>query len=196
LTEQNTTIPTDEETMAQATGSTQESEETTPVESETVTNTEAESSATEVDELAAAKAEAQKHLDAWQRERAEFINYKKRVEKERIEAFDSATSDVMKAFLPIIDDFERAVANIPEDVSQTPWVEGTIAIERKLQRVLEKYDIVAIDPVGNLFDPDQHQALGVDEDAEVESGHVSQTLQKGYARGDKLLRPALVRVAG
>jgi molecular chaperone GrpE len=147
-------------------------------------------------ELETAQAEAEKMRDAWQRERAEFINYKKRVAQERVEAHASATIEVMKAVLPIVDDFERAVANIPEELRDTPFVEGTVAIERKLQRLLEKYDIETVDPVGEPFDPEAHQALGVDENAQVESGYVSETLQKGYRKDEKILRPALVRVAG
>jgi molecular chaperone GrpE len=146
--------------------------------------------------LANAKAEAQKYLDAWQRERAEFANYKKRVAQERADALENAAVDVMKSLLPVIDDFERAVANTPEDIAETPWAEGVVAIERKLKRLLEKYEIEAVDPVGEPFDPDSHQALGIDEAATVESGHVSETLQKGYRTENKMLRPALVRVAG
>ncbi len=146
--------------------------------------------------LAEAKAETQKYLDAWQRERAEFANYKKRIERERAEALENATADVMKSILPIIDDFERTVANTPADIAETPWAEGVAAVERKLKHLLEKYDIEAVDPAGQPFDPDSHQALGIDEEAKVESGHVSETLQKGYRKDNKMLRPALVRVAG
>ncbi|MEO0564714.1 MAG: nucleotide exchange factor GrpE, partial [Chloroflexota bacterium] len=146
--------------------------------------------------LAASRAEVEKHKDAFQRERAEFMNFKKRTQREQADAHRGAVVEVIKAVLPIIDDFERAVANIPDDQLETPFVEGTVAIERKLKRLLEQYDIEAIDPVGEAFNPDEHQALGVDEDSDVESGHVSQTLQKGYRKEDKLLRPALVRVAG
>lgn len=147
-------------------------------------------------ELARVKAEAQQYLDGWQRERADFANYKKRIDRERLDIAESAKTDVIKELLSIVDDFERALENIPEEFAAHAWVDGTAAIGRKLSRFLEKHEIVTIDPVGQPFDPDKHQGLGVDENAEVPSGHVSQTLQKGYMRGDKVLRPALVKIAG
>lgn len=147
-------------------------------------------------ELTAAKAEAKQHYDAMLRARADFTNYKKRVERERADISERAVLDVMKAVLPIIDDFERSLENVPEELKDTPWVEGTAAIERKLKKLLETYDIEPIDPVGEPFDPDKHQGLGVDESSDMESGHVTATLQKGYVKDDKVLRPALVRVAG
>jgi molecular chaperone GrpE len=69
-------------------------------------------------------------------------------------------------------------------------------IQRKFEKLLEEHKIVALDPVGEEFDPNQHEAVGVDNDTDVESGHVSETLQKGYMSGDYVLRPAMVRVAG
>lgn len=148
------------------------------------------------DDLTAALSKAQENLEGWQRARAEFTNYKKRVERERVEMRENALVDVVKALLPAIDDFERSIQNVPEELEGNPWVDGTIAVGRKLQRILEQYDIEPIDPVGDPFNPDLHQGLGVDEDSDMESGHVTVTLQQGYRKGDKVLRPALVRVAG
>ncbi len=150
----------------------------------------------EDNDLTAALQEARKNLEGWQRARAEFANYKKRVERERVDVRENAVLDVVKALLPTIDDFERSIENVPEDLEDNAWVDGTIAIGRKLQRILEQYDIEPIDPVGQPFDPDYHQGLGIDEESDLESGHVSETLQRGYKKGDKVLRPALVRVAG
>jgi len=147
-------------------------------------------------ELDAAKALAQKNHDKWQRALADFDNYKKRVERERVDTYDNAAMDVLKAILPIIDDFERAMENMPEEVKGSPWADGTSAIGRKLEKLLTTYEIDALDPVGKPFDPDRHQGLGIDENTDMESGHVTVTLQKGYMKGEKLLRPALVRVAG
>ena len=156
----------------------------------------------EIDDTEATKAleeaqlKAQQNYDKWQRALADFDNYKKRVERERIDVYENAAADVIKAVLPIIDDFERAFENIPDDLKDNSWVDGTSAIGRKFNRLLETYDIQIMDPVGEPFDPDKHQGLGIDEASDMESGHVTQTLQKGYTRGDKLLRPALVRVSG
>lgn len=148
------------------------------------------------EELEALRKEAKQNWERWQRALADLDNYKKRVERERVDTYDHATAEIFMAILPIVDDFERASENVPEDLDGNTWVDGTMAVGRKLQRLLEKYEIEAIDPVGKPFNPDEHQGLGVDEDSDVESGHVSMTLQKGYRKGDKILRPALVRVAG
>jgi molecular chaperone GrpE len=146
--------------------------------------------------LAAAKDDAKKNFDKWQRALADFDNYKKRVERERVETYENAALEIIKVLLPVIDDFERALANVPPDLAGNPWLDGTSAIERKLRKLLETYEIEALDPVGEPFDPDKHQGLGVDSESDMASGHVTTTLQKGYVKGDKLLRPALVRIAG
>lgn len=142
-----------------------------------------------------AQKEAQSNKDGWQRTLAEFTNYKKRVEKERIELFQRASLDTLKDLLPVIDDFDRAFENIPEDLSDNPWIGGVSMIQRKFETVLEKYEIEPIDPVGEVFDPNLHEAIGTDDSDEVESGHVSVTLQKGYKAGNQVLRPAMVKVA-
>jgi molecular chaperone GrpE len=145
--------------------------------------------------LAQLRAEAQKNLDGWQRSRAEFTNYKKRVQKELGDANRKATLDTLSKVLPAIDDFERAINNIPEDIADNPWVSGTALIMKKFEKLLEDYDVEMVDPVGKPFDPHQHEAIGMDDSDEFESGTVTVTLQKGYVSGDRVLRPALVRVA-
>ncbi|MEQ8672312.1 MAG: nucleotide exchange factor GrpE [Aggregatilineales bacterium] len=140
-------------------------------------------------------AESQKNLEGWQRERAEFQNYKRRIEREVSENRSRMMVESIVKILPIIDDFERAIDNIPDDLKENPWVNGTAMIGRKFDRLLEENDIQILDPVGEPFDPNRHEAVGMDFESDVESGHVTATLQKGYIRGDRVLRPALVRVA-
>ncbi len=142
-----------------------------------------------------AQQEAQSNKDGWQRARAEFANYKKRIERERIELFQRASLDTLKALLPIVDDFDRAFESMPEDISDNPWIGGVSMIQRKFVTLLEQYEVEAIDPTGDLFDPNLHQAIGTEDSDEVESGRVTETLQKGYRAGDKILRLALVKVA-
>ena len=142
-----------------------------------------------------AQKEAQANQDGWQRARAEFANYKKRVDRERTELFQRATLDTLKELLPVIDDFDRAFENIPEELAENPWIGGVSMIQRKFGTLLEKYEIEPIDPSGELFDPNLHEAVGTDDTDEVESGHVSVTLQKGYKAGNQVLRPAMVKVA-
>lgn len=145
--------------------------------------------------LIEAQQEAKTNRDGWQRAQAEFANYKKRVTRERRELFQRASLDTLKELLPVIDDFDRALENVPQDISENPWFDGVAMIQRKFEALLEKFDIEAIDPTGEPFDPNFHEAIGTDDSGEAESGHVTETLQKGYRAGDIVLRLALVRVA-
>ena len=142
-----------------------------------------------------AQKEALTNKDGWQRALAEFTNYKKRVERERVELFQRASLDTLKDLLPIIDDFDRAFQNMPDELSGNAWIGGVSMIQRKFENMLEKYEIEPIDPVGEVFDPNFHEAIGTEDSNTVESGHVSVTLQKGYKAGNQVLRPAMVKVA-
>ncbi len=155
----------------------------------------AEESVTEEDALLKAKQQGQAYFEGWQRERADFANYKKRAERDLLTMRFNAKVDTLKTLLPILDDFERAMSNIPEDLEGHAWLEGVDAIQRKLLQTLENEGIHTLDPVGEPFDPNIHEAIGQDSDTEMESGHVTITLQKGYVCGDRVLRPALVKVA-
>ncbi len=143
----------------------------------------------------AAQAQAQEYLEGWQRARAEFANYKKRVERELKDSHSSAAGTVLKDILPVIDDFERAMNNMPEDLQGNSWIGGVTMIQRKLTKILENYNVTIVDPTGELFDPNQHEAIGMEDSDDVESGHITVTMQKGYVLGERVLRPALVRVA-
>ena len=101
----------------------------------------------------------------------------------------------MKDILPAIDDFERAVSNVPPQLKDDPWVNGVSMVLRKLNKILDDYGVTVVDPTGEEFDPSQHEAIGMEDSDSVATGHVTATLQKGYVLGDRVLRPALVRVA-
>ncbi|QPC81874.1 nucleotide exchange factor GrpE [Phototrophicus methaneseepsis] len=146
-------------------------------------------------ELEAARKEAQTNMDGWQRARAEFLNYKKRTDRDMKAAHQRASLDTISKVLPIVDDFGRALENIPEDLKDNAWVNGTAMILKKFDKLLEDYDVQILDPVGEPFDPHKHEAVGMDDSSDYESGIVTTTLQKGYISGDNVLRPALVRVA-
>ena len=145
--------------------------------------------------LIEAQKEAAANKDGWQRARAEFANYKKRTERERSELFQRAAHDTLRALLPIVDDFHRAFESMPEAFGEDPWIGGVTMIQRKFMTLLEQYEVQAIEPTGEPFDPVLHQAIGAEESDTVESGHVIETLQKGYRAGDNVLRLALVKVA-
>ncbi|XWX02654.1 nucleotide exchange factor GrpE [Aggregatilineales bacterium SYSU G02658] len=139
--------------------------------------------------------EARVNLEGWQRARAEFANYKKRIESEIKSASERGAHDALIKMLPIMDDFQRALDNIPEDLKSHPWVSGTALIMKHFDKVLEAYHVTEVDPVGQPFDPHLHEAIGMDDSGEHPSGTVTATMQKGYVSGDRVLRPALVKVA-
>ena len=143
----------------------------------------------------AVQVQAQEYLEGWQRARAEFANYKKRVERELKDSHSSAAGSVLKDMLPVIDDLERAMNNVPEDLQGNAWIGGVTMIQRKLNKILENYQVTVLDPTGEPFDPNLHEAIGMEDSDDVESGHVTATMQKGYVLGERVLRPALVRVA-
>jgi molecular chaperone GrpE len=159
---------------------------------ETEANGDAPSANTEVSGL---KAQAEEYLAGWQRTRAEFANYKKRTDRELSESRQRGALDTLGKILPIVDDFERAMGNIPAELQGNPWTNGVTLLLKKFEKLMAEHEVTVIDPVGEPFDPSRHEAIGMDDSDTVESGHVTVTLQKGYISGDKVLRPALVRVA-
>ena len=147
-------------------------------------------------EYQAAQVKAQEYLDGWQRARAEFANYKRRIEREMKDSEYLAAGDTIKSLLPVIDDFERAMANLPADLTRNSWINGLSMIQKKFNKFLDDANVTIIDPTGELFDPNQHEAIGTEEPTDAApSGHVTTTMQRGYLLGERVLRPALVRVA-
>lgn len=147
-------------------------------------------------EIEKLRRDAQHNLEGWQRTLAEFQNYKRRTERETRDSYQNATFDVLKSLLPIVDDFERAMTNVPGALQAESWLQGVTLIQRKFTQLLNEYNVTVIDPVGEPFDPKRHEAIGVDDAGDVESGHVSTVLQKGYVAGEQVLRPAIVKVKG
>ena len=133
--------------------------------------------------------------NGWSRERKKFVNYKKRAEREKNELRQRGSLDTLKSLLPVIDDFDRAFESQQDINEDHPWIEGVSIMQRRFEKLLRRFEIEAIDPTGERFDPNWHDALDRHDSNEVESGHVTVTLQKGYRAGEHLLRPALVRVA-
>ena len=147
------------------------------------------------EQLAEAQAEAARNLDGWQRTQAEFANARKRFEKQRLEANSNATADVIAKVLPVIDDFDRALENVPDTVATDGWFEGIQLVHRKLNTILEHFNVVPIEAVGQTFDPALHEALMQEPSDTYDSGMVTRELQKGYKRGERVIRPSLVYVA-
>jgi molecular chaperone GrpE len=147
-------------------------------------------------QLEATQAQADEYLDDLRRERAAFQNYKKRQESERGELRRRAQVDLLVQLFPILDDMERALETIPDEQADQPWVEGMAFIQRKLQKTLEGLDVVPVEAeAGQSFDPFVHEAVTYEEHQEYEQGKIISVVQKGYRHGERVLRPALVRVA-
>ena len=146
-------------------------------------------------ELGEAKVQAAEYLDGWQRARAEFANYKKRNEQERTELFKSANTNLISRLLPIFDDFERAFQTLPRNLLSLTWIDGVALIYRRLQAILDGEGLTPMETEGQSFDPLVHEAVTYEESAEHQEGQIIGEVQRGYKLGDRVLRPALVRVA-
>jgi len=146
-------------------------------------------------ELDAARAHEAEYLDGWQRARAELSNARKRFQREQEMAYSNATGQVLVRLLPILDDFERALSTLPANLAGLTWVEGIGLVYRKLQLVLEGEGVSAIPAVGQPFDPTAHEAVTHEPSDSVPEGHVIGEVQKGFRLGERVLRPALVRVS-
>jgi molecular chaperone GrpE len=145
--------------------------------------------------LEEAEAQADEYLDGWRRAQAEFSNYQKRQRAEQARAREMANADLLRKLLPVLDDFERAMSTMPDALNLLSWTDGIVMIKRKLDGILRSENVEPIDAAGKNFDPRYHQALTYEELEGYESGQVIDEVQRGYVLGDRVLRPALVRVA-
>ena len=146
--------------------------------------------------LEEAKKKEQDNLEGWQRERADFSNYKKRIERDQENAKNSFKADVLKAFLPVLDDLELAYSHRPEDGEAASWAQGIELIIRKFHSLLENNGLKQIEvKAGDKLDPNIHMAVSSEDSEEFGSEEIIEVLQNGYRIGDKIIRPAIVRVA-
>ena len=148
-------------------------------------------------ELAAAQAKAAEYLDGWQRARADLANYKRRIEKEQAEIYQTVAGRIMGRYLEVLDDFDRAMRERPTSDSGdlAKWVEGAALIYRKFQNVLDAEGVTRIDAEGKEFDPAWHEAVTQEESDGYAAGQIIAVVRQGYKLGERVIRPALVRVA-
>jgi molecular chaperone GrpE len=139
-------------------------------------------------ELEAAKAQLAEKENQYLRLYAEYENFRKRSEKEKTDCYNTAYGDALTAFLPLIDSMAQALQFSPED-------QGIKALAKQLSDILTKLNITEIESDGAQFDPNVHNAIMHEENPELGENVVTQTFQKGYKRGDKVLRCAMVKVA-
>ncbi len=141
--------------------------------------------------LAEEKVRADANMAGWQRSQADFANYKRRVEGELREIGCTSNANLVVNLLPVLDDLERALSSVPEDLAEVSWVDGIALIERKLRGTLESMGLSTIEAVGEPFDPNVHEAVM---QAKGEEGIVVQELEKGYKFHDRIIRPTKVVV--
>jgi molecular chaperone GrpE len=142
--------------------------------------------------LEEAASKTSEYKDNWMRSQAEFQNFRRRVERDSELTYVSLKGDIVKKILPVLDDLERALQNrSPEDA----WANGIELVARKFQNILESEGIKRIEAVGLEFDPNFHEAISHEPADGVQSGYVIGVVQNGYMIGERVIRPALVRVA-
>jgi molecular chaperone GrpE len=149
------------------------------------------------DQLEEAKAQAAEYLDGWQRARAELANFKKRTERERVQLKSTLRSDIIGDLLPMLDDFDLAFENLPEDIAVHDWVNGMLLIQRKLISQLNELGVSSIEAEPGMdFNPELHEAVTAESSDEFEPGQIVGVMRKGYLLDGRVIRAAMVRVAG
>lgn len=145
--------------------------------------------------LAETQEKANEYLDGWQRARAEFANYKKRVERDQAQVYQNAVGNFARRYLEVLDDLELALRNRPPAGEGADWAAGIELIYRKLLNFLEAEGVTQMQTDGQTFDPNLHEAISSEELEGVPSGQIIEVLRQGYLIGERVLRPATVRVA-
>ena len=171
-------------------------------ESDDDASTDAEAKADEkADEKADDKSDEKKGLfkieelnDRLKRQMAEFENFRKRSEKEKSQMFDMGAKTIVEKILPVIDNFERGLAAVPDDKKDDPFITGMDKVYKQMLTELDAAGVKPIECVGQEFDPDFHNAVMQVENDELESGTVAQELQKGYMYKDSVVRHSMVSV--
>ena len=146
-------------------------------------------------ELDAIRLKSDEYLEGWQRARAEFANFRKRIDREREQSHQTAAGTIIRRYLEILDDLERALSNRPPEGEGAIWAGGIELIYRKFLKTLESEGVKRMEAEGEMFDPNMHEAISHEESPDHESGQIIEVVQPGYMLGDRVLRPALVRVA-
>lgn len=142
----------------------------------------------------AVKAQINELQDKVMRQMAEFENFRKRSEKEKSAMFETGAKSVIEKILPVVDNFERGLATVPENEKDSPFVDGMNKVYKQLITELENLGVKPIEAVGKEFDPNFHNAVMQVESEEYDSGVVAQELQKGYMYKDSVVRHSMVAV--
>ena len=133
--------------------------------------------------------------DRVKRQMAEFDNFRKRTEKEKASMYEIGAREIIEKILPVVDNFERGLATIPEEEKDSPFADGMTKIYKQMMTAFEEMGVKAIDAVGEEFNPDYHNAVMHVEDEEAGENVVVEEFQKGYLYKDHVVRHSMVKVA-
>lgn len=146
-------------------------------------------------QISEAEQKTREYFEGWQRERADFLNYRKRIERENALLHQNLTGQIIKKYLVILDDLERALKSRPAQGDGAVWSQGVELISRKLATILDGEGLKPIEATEAMFDPLLHEAITHEDSPDHQSGQIIEVVQQGYMLGDRVLRPAQVRVA-
>lgn len=147
-------------------------------------------------EIESLKNAVEEQKDGWLRTRADFENYKKRVQRDAARSYQDAMSSILKIFLSAADDLERALKNKPEGKEVDSWVNGIELIHQKLLNAMKNQGVERMDvKPGDEFDPNIHEAITQEDHPDFEEGQIIDVVQPGFRISDRIIRPAMVRVA-
>lgn len=146
------------------------------------------------DEIQKLEKRVEEHLDGWKRAKADYLNLKKDMEKEKSDIAKFATAAFLFELLPLADNFDRALAHVPEDQKGAEWVKGIFAMQKQLHDFLAKLGVTPV-PTDGLFDPNLHEAVAHEPKEGAPPGTIIEVLASGYKLHGELLRPAKVKVA-
>ena len=147
-------------------------------------------------QLESARALAAEHLASLQRTAADFANFKRRTSEDRERELGLASELLLRKLLVVADDFDRALEAMPPELKGVAWIEGIELLDRKLRALLESEGVTTIEAVGRNFDPREHEAIASVPRTGRPDGEIVAEVQRGYRVRDRVLRPALVAVAG
>jgi len=137
----------------------------------------------------------EEYLAGWQREKADFINYKKEESARVSELMDYFRAQQVLEILKVIDNWDRAMKHTPKELENSPWLKGIEMIENQLKEFLKSEGVEEIKAEGEKFNPEFHEVIEEQEDGSGESGDILEVLEKGYTLNNKLIRPAKVKVS-
>lgn len=146
-------------------------------------------------ELEKSRSQAASYFEGWQRERADFVNYKKRIDRDSAQVYQNSLVSVLKKYLVILDDLDRALKTRPTVGEGVAWSDGIELILRKLTNLLENEGVSRMETGNDVFDPNRHEAVTYEDSPAHQSGQIIEIIQPGYLLGDRVIRPAQVRVA-